>query len=178
MDRKVFTAILLAVIVVGLVYLAFELFSPFLLALLWAAVLAIVSYGAYARLARVLRGHRRTAAGIMTLLVLLLIIGPFVTLLLLVVEDVVELADDLKAENLKPRVEAVMDQPLVKRALATIEDFVGKEIRREDVMNFAKKLAGPAVEALTDWRPASSSSRWASTSSSATGPPRPGRSAS
>jgi predicted PurR-regulated permease PerM len=150
MDRKVFTAILLAVIVVGLVCLAFALFSPFLLALLWAAVLAVVCYDVYARLARVLRGHRRTAAGIMTLAVLLLIIGPFVALLLFVVEDVVELADDLKAENLTPRVEAIMEQPLVRQTLATIKDFVGKEISHEEVISFAKKLAGPAVEALTD----------------------------
>lgn len=150
MDRKVFTAILLAVIVVGLVCLAFALFSPFLLALLWAAVLAIVSYGAYARLVRVLRGHRRTAAAIMTLLVLLLIIGPFVALVLSVVEDVVVLADDLKAENLTPRVEAIMDQPLVRRTLATIRDFVGREISRDEITSFAKDLAKPAVEALTD----------------------------
>jgi len=150
MDRKVFTAILLAVIVVGLVCLAFALFSPFLLALLWAAVLAVVSYDAYALLARVLRGHRRTAAAMMTLLVLLLIIGPFVALLLFVVEDVVALAEDLKAESFRPRVAAVMDQPLVRKALATIKDFVGKEISGEEVATYAEKLLGPALDALTD----------------------------
>jgi predicted PurR-regulated permease PerM len=150
MDRKVFTAILLAVIVVGLVCLAFALFSPFLLALLWAAVLAVVCYDAYAQLVRLLRGHRRTAAAIMTTLVLLLIIGPFVALILLVVEDVVELAEDLKPENLKPRVQSVMEQPLVKRAVAWIHDFVGKDISKEDVAGFAEKLLMPAVGAVSD----------------------------
>ncbi|MHC4135070.1 MAG: AI-2E family transporter [Planctomycetota bacterium] len=150
MDRKVFTAILLAVIVVGLVCLAFALFSPFLLALLWAAVLAVVCYDAYALLARLLRGHRRTAAAIMTLLVLLLIIGPFAALLLFVVEDVVDLAEDLRPENLKTRVAAVMDQPLVKQALAGIRDFIGREISLEEVSNYAERLLGPAVNALSN----------------------------
>ncbi|MHC4818639.1 MAG: AI-2E family transporter [Planctomycetota bacterium] len=126
------------------------MFSPFLLALLWAAVLAVVCYGAYARLARLLRGHRRTAAAIMTLAVLLLIIGPFVALLLNVVEDVVALAEDLKAENIKPRVAAIMDQPLVKRALAMVRDFVGKEISKDEVGDFAKDLLMPAVDALSN----------------------------
>ena len=134
----------------GLVCLAFALFSPFLLALLWAAVLAIVCYDAYALLARILRGHRRTAAAIMTLAVLLLIIGPFVALLLLVVEDVVDLADDLKVENLSPRVEAAMDQPLVRQVFATIKDFVGREISRDEVTDFAKDLLMPAAEAVSN----------------------------
>ena len=134
----------------GLVCLAFALFSPFLLALLWAAVLAVVCYDAYAWLARLLRGHRRTAAAIMTLLVLLLIIGPFAALLLFVVEDVVDLAEDLKPESIKPRVAAVMDQPLVKKALGTIRDFVGREVSKEEVGDFAKKLAMPAVDALSN----------------------------
>jgi len=135
---------------VGLVCLAFALFSPFLLALLWAAVLAVVCYDAYALLARLLRGHRRTAAAIMTLAVLLLIIGPFVALLLFVVEDVVDLAEDLKAENLKPRVATVMDQPLVRKALATVKDFVGREISKEEVTTFAKNLLMPAAEAVSN----------------------------
>ena len=150
MDRKVFTAILLAVIVVGLVCLAFALFSPFLLALLWAAVLVVVCYDAYAQLVRLLRGHRRTAAAIMTVLVLLLIIGPFAALLVFVVEDVVDLAEDLKAENIKPRVAAVMDQPPVRRALATVKDFVGREISKEEVATFAKDLLMPAAEAVSN----------------------------
>ena len=134
----------------GLVCLAFALFSPFLLALLWAAVLAVVCYDAYAKLARLLRGHRRTAAAIMTLLVLLLIIGPFVALLFFVVEDVVDLAEDLKPENLKPRVATVMDQKPVKRALAMVRDFLGREISREEVSSYARSLAAPAVGALSN----------------------------
>jgi predicted PurR-regulated permease PerM len=86
----------------------------------------------------------------MTLAVLLLIIGPFVALLLNVVEDVVALAEDLKAENIKPRVAAIMDQPLVKRALAMVRDFVGKEISKDEVGDFAKDLLMPAVDALSN----------------------------
>ncbi|MHC4547885.1 MAG: AI-2E family transporter [Planctomycetota bacterium] len=150
MERKVFTAILLSVAVIGLVCLAFAIFQPFLLALLWAAVLAVVSYEAYEHLARLLKGHRRTAAAIMTVLVLLLIIGPFTILALLVVEEVIDLADDLKPENLAARVERIMEYEWVNRLVTWIGEVVGQRITEDKVTEFAMTLLGPTVDALSD----------------------------
>jgi predicted PurR-regulated permease PerM len=128
MDRKVFTAILLSVVVVGLVVLAFSLYRPFLLALVWATVLAIVTHQAYETLCRLLRGHRTIAAGIMTALVLLILVGPFLTLTLHFVQDAGSLSEDLKPEALERRLGRVNDHPWVRETTAWLEDVTGKEI--------------------------------------------------
>jgi len=43
-----------------------------------------------------------------------------------------------------------MDQPLVRQVFATIKDFVGREISRDEVTDFAKDLLMPAAEAVSN----------------------------
>ena len=50
MDRGVFKAILLAVVLVALFALAVAVFAPFLVSLLWGAVLVTATYPIYRRL--------------------------------------------------------------------------------------------------------------------------------
>src|SRR5215467_7559596 len=59
-----------------LLYIAFELVSPFITVAIWSVVLAVALYPAFDRLARLLGGRRRIAAALITLVSLLVVIGP------------------------------------------------------------------------------------------------------
>ena len=128
MDRRVFVAILSSVVVVGLVVLAFAVFKPFLLALLWASVLAIVTYEAYGTLSRLVGGRKTLAALGMTALVLLILVGPFVTLLLHFLDDAGKLAQDLQPKSLEARLRSVLEHPWVLEAEEWIEATTGTRI--------------------------------------------------
>jgi len=128
MDRKVFTALLLSFIVVGLVFLAVAIFRQFLLALLWGAVLAIVTYRSYEQLCRILGGRRTVAAFVMTIMVMIVILGPFLLLTLHFYEDAVFMLDDLRSGAFRERLANVMNHPLVVRAIGWAEDVTGNPI--------------------------------------------------
>ena len=77
MDRGVFKAILLAVVLVGLVILTVAIYFPFLVALLWGAVLVTATYPIHRRLVARVGGRRTLAASLMTLGILVCILLPF-----------------------------------------------------------------------------------------------------
>jgi predicted PurR-regulated permease PerM len=147
MDRKVFTAILLSVVIVALVYLAFRLFQPFLLSILWAAVFAAVTHRGYERLVARFGGRANLAAFVMTFLVFGLVVAPFVLLLVVVVGDAVTWVDSGGLTNLlkdamatapavwaRDQIEQRLDEPDVA------EKFVA--LARERVMAIAQGILG------------------------------------
>ena len=77
MDRGVFKAILLAVVLVGLVALTVAVFYPFLVALLWGAVLVTATHPIYRRLRSRLNDRPTLSASLMTVAVMLAILLPF-----------------------------------------------------------------------------------------------------
>ena len=64
------------VLLLVILYLAFLIISPFLKAITWAAILAVVVYPAYAWLLKLLRGRATLAALIVTILLTLLVVFP------------------------------------------------------------------------------------------------------
>jgi len=70
--RRLITATLLG----GLVLLGFRVLAPFIVPLVWAAILAFVSWPAYVRLLRACRGNRIIASLLMTIAVSLAVIAP------------------------------------------------------------------------------------------------------
>jgi predicted PurR-regulated permease PerM len=66
-----------------LLYQMARLLTPFLSPLLWAAILTLALYPLYSRVVVIVRGRNALAAGIMTFITLLAIVGP--TIMLLVV---------------------------------------------------------------------------------------------
>jgi predicted PurR-regulated permease PerM len=70
--RRLITVVVLAL----LVLLGFRVLEPFIVPLVWAAILAYVTWPAYTRLLRRLRGKGTPAALLMTLLVTLAVIAP------------------------------------------------------------------------------------------------------
>jgi len=149
MDRKVFMAILLSVVVVALVYLAFRLFEPFLLSILWAAVIAAVSYSAHARLAARLGGRNTVAAFVMTLLVFVLVVAPFVVLTLVLVGDAVAYVD---SGALGDGLRHVMESSLAVKARAWMEHRLHEPVMAEKIVAFAREkvmsLAAGALGAI------------------------------
>ena len=78
--RRLILAALLAI----LALLAFQVLQPFIVPVIWSAILAYVSWPLHARLVRVFRGQRDAAAFVMTLLLAIAIILPIVWLVILV----------------------------------------------------------------------------------------------
>ena len=150
MDRKFFTALLLAAVVGGLIYLVYLVFQPFLISMLWASVLAIVTYPAYRQMVGLLRGHRTVAAAIMTGLVLILLVGPFVSLTLLVVQDAMVLADDLEPETLEAKARSALEQPWAKRAVAKVHHYLNEDVTPQMVAEFAKRNILPVLSRVGD----------------------------
>lgn len=84
--RRLIVAALLA----GLLLLAFQVLQPFIVPVIWAVILAYVTWPAHERLVRLFRGQRGPAALVMTLLLVFLIVAPLVWLVMLVQTEVVD----------------------------------------------------------------------------------------
>ncbi|MEK6613317.1 MAG: hypothetical protein AABZ66_00370, partial [Candidatus Binatota bacterium] len=79
------------VLLLVILYLAFLIISPFLKAITWAAILAVVVYPAYAWLLKLLRGRATLAALIVTILLTLLVVFPALRIAGFLSQEAVEL---------------------------------------------------------------------------------------
>lgn len=71
---------------------AFVVLKPFLLAIIWAAIIAIASWPLYLRIETRCGGRRKIASALTTALVCVLLVGPMVLLIVFVMQDVVTAA--------------------------------------------------------------------------------------
>src|ERR1700754_4616047 len=77
------------VVVLGvLLYLAFILVRPFITVGIWSVVLAVALYPSYERIVRLFGGRRKLAAVVLTLLNLLILIGPVTWLVLGLIDSI------------------------------------------------------------------------------------------
>jgi predicted PurR-regulated permease PerM len=83
-EGKWLRRLILAALLATLALLAFQVLQPFIVPVIWSAILAYVSWPLHARLVRVFRGQRDAAAFVMTLLLAIAIILPIVWLVILV----------------------------------------------------------------------------------------------
>jgi predicted PurR-regulated permease PerM len=98
-----------------LVYLSFTLIQPFLTIGIWSVVLAVALYPLYARIVNLLGGRRRLAAVILTVITLLIIIGPVSWLVVGLIDSIRTLSEHLDPSSFefpRPR-ESVKDWPLI-----------------------------------------------------------------
>jgi predicted PurR-regulated permease PerM len=146
MDRKVFIAILLSVVIVALVYLAFRVFEPFLLSILWAAVLAAVTHHGHEWLAARLGGRRTLAAFLMTVLVFVLVVAPFVLLLIVLIGDAYAYVD---SGGLNDGIGHVMESAAAVKAREWLEHRLHEPDMGEKIVTFAReRLLSVAAGAL------------------------------
>jgi predicted PurR-regulated permease PerM len=74
---------------------AFAILKPFLLAIIWAAIIAIASWPLYLRIERQCGGRRPVASMLTTALLCVLLVGPMVMLIVFVAQDAVAVASYL-----------------------------------------------------------------------------------
>src|SRR3954471_18736219 len=98
-----------------LLYLSFILIRPFITIVIWSIVLAVALYPLYERIVRVLGGRRKLAAVVLTLLSLLVLIGPVAWLVFGLIDSIRELTEQLDLTHLvvPSPPETVKDWPLV-----------------------------------------------------------------
>ena len=63
-------------LIVLLILLCFQIMAPFLLPVLWGVILAIALYGGFTKISSWLNGHQNWAAALITVLTLVLLLGP------------------------------------------------------------------------------------------------------
>jgi predicted PurR-regulated permease PerM len=85
-----FRRVLVAALILGIVLLTFSVLQPFIVPLIWGAILAYVSWPLQQRLERVLRKRAGLAALLTTLIVTLAIVVPLVWLILMLRVEAVD----------------------------------------------------------------------------------------
>lgn len=129
-----------------LIYWTFVLIRPFVPILAWSIVLAVALYPVFHLLSRLLGGRPRFAAVILTLINLMIVIGPATWLGLSAVEGVKEFAVRLSAGTLMvpSPPEGVKDWPLIGPQLHELWNQASNNIRMvlREVAPHLKPLAG------------------------------------
>lgn len=83
------------------VYWSFVLLRPFIAVLIWAAILSVTLYPIYLLLRRVLGGRATSAAFLLTILALVVILGPISTLVVALVDNLTSIAERVAQGTLK-----------------------------------------------------------------------------
>jgi predicted PurR-regulated permease PerM len=149
MDRGVFKAILLALVLVSLIVLTISIFQPFLVAILWAAVIVTATHPIYRALVRKVGGRETLAALCMTILVALMLITPFVFFAGKVVVEAAEFID----EGL-PQIEKTIRKQLedestfLARSKAWVESRSGGRLADVSFEGPGKFVVGVATDTL------------------------------
>ncbi|WP_439367983.1 AI-2E family transporter [Bradyrhizobium sp. PMVTL-01] len=124
----------------------FLIIRPFVPILTWSAVLAVAFYPAFSWLAKRLGGRPRTAAAILTLMMLGIVIGPAAWLGLSAVEGIKDLATQIGEGDLvlQAAPEWLKDWPLIGQQLFDLWTLAYTNIRAvlRDVAPYLKPVAG------------------------------------
>lgn len=100
-----------------LLYLAVLIISPFLKAITWAAILAVMVYPAFAWLLKLLRGKATLAALLVTLLITLLVLFPAFRMAGFLSQETIALAKVVRTLTDGAEIEMAKDKPWVKDLL-------------------------------------------------------------
>jgi predicted PurR-regulated permease PerM len=100
-----------------LLYLAVLIVSPFLKAITWAAILAVMVYPAFAWLLKLLRGKATLAALLVTLLITFLVLFPAFRMVGFLSQETVALAKVVRTLADGAEIEMAKDKPWVKDLL-------------------------------------------------------------
>jgi predicted PurR-regulated permease PerM len=114
-----------------LLYLTFELVSPFASIVAWSAVLTVSLYPTYESLVEWLGGRRRLAAALLTSACLLIVIGPVAALALALIDSLRALSTqfDWSSVSLPPPSESVKQWPLIGEAIYEFWELAFANVR-------------------------------------------------
>jgi len=133
-----------------LLYWSFILVRPFITIAIWSVVLAVALYPVYDRLVDWLGGRRRLAAVLLTLLNLVIVVGPATWLALGLIESLQALSSRLDLSHLAlPRPpDAVKTWPLVGDPIYQLWDLASTNLRAAlaKIVPELKPLAGTLLQ--------------------------------
>ncbi|MCK4548189.1 MAG: AI-2E family transporter [Candidatus Eisenbacteria sp.] len=137
------------VVLIGLIYLCYLLFKPFLYSIIWAAVLVTLFRPVTVRLRSLLRGRETITAVLMCIIVVLIIVGPIVSLTIILVNEAqgtyVLINNWVDSGELRALLENVQDSPFVQRLLVEVgrheADLEGLDIQ-SSVLASLKQVTG------------------------------------
>jgi predicted PurR-regulated permease PerM len=127
-DRLTATGVELAIrlVILGLLlFFAFTLIRPFITLVVWGVVLTVALYPVYDRIAGWLSGRRRLAALLLTLLNLLIVVGPATWLSLGLIDSIRDMSQhfDLSGLVLPPPPVAVKTWPIIGNSIYQFWDL-------------------------------------------------------
>ncbi len=128
-----------------LLYLFYQILSPFFLALFWGAILTLTLYPLHVRLTKLLRGYKNICSMIMTILATFLIVLPIVFISVTVAVDMADIyqniTDDVEVSELKSGLEKL--KGLIP--LSILEELESKlQIEEASIHQMALKGLGSA----------------------------------
>jgi len=125
-SRPLVTAAIEAAIriaVIGaLVFWCFKILSPFVMLLIWGAIIAVAVYPAYAKVEAALKGRKGLAATLVTILLLLVLLVPTLFLAETLIGGIRAAADGLREGTLTipPPPEGVSSWPVIGKQVSSI----------------------------------------------------------
>ena len=159
MTREQFANLLLLALILVVFYLCYRVLEPFLVPLAWAAVLAVLFHPLHARLRRRLKGRDSLSALLITLLVVVLVLGPISSVGTLLVRELAETYRSLEAQVRQgqiPLLEGLRHKPWVAALLDWIHTLIqerGVDLQ-EALLGSARQLStrvlNQAAEAVRD----------------------------
>lgn len=151
--RQLFAACFFAVLLV-LLYQVGVIFKPFLLPVLWAAILAHITCPLHTRLTAMLKGRETVSAGLLTLGIMAVVVAPVVFLTLLFIQEAGSAYDAVHAwvqsGGVKRLPAQLSELPLGGR----VQELLGRHVTSyEDLEAFllqsSKTLSGFVMEQVT-----------------------------
>jgi len=132
-------------------YLAYRIFQPFLIAIAWAAVFAIVFYPVYTFISRHIKS-RSFASFLTTVLIFLIITGPFLSLSLVLLDEVRDTAEKIDKETLDS-IKNIFAVPKIAHLVEKIQSYFGMEgiSVGELILENLKRLGNSLLNNLSLW---------------------------
>lgn len=132
---------LIALAIVGLGAMFFQVVTPFLLPLFLAGVLAILSQPLFQRILPRCRGKAHLAAALTTVTILALCLVPIALGTLLAARQLYSLTQtSLQGDQLRTTISNIHEQLQVEQLARRLEDLTGVELPRADVAEFERQI--------------------------------------
>lgn len=114
-----------------LLYLAFILVRPFITIAVWSVILAVALYPSYERIVRLVGGRRKLAAALLTLISLLVLIGPVAWLVLGLIDSIRGVTEqaDLSTFAVPAPPETVKTWPLIGETIYQFWDLASTNLQ-------------------------------------------------
>lgn len=132
-------------------YLAYRTLQPFLIAISWAVVFAIVFYPLYAFILKIIRS-KFISSLITVVIILLIIIGPFFSLVFVLLEELKAVVEKIDKEALD-YIKSLMETPQIAQIANKIQAFLGIDgISTGDIIiGNLKKFSEALLKNFSHW---------------------------